>query len=109
MRGALVTLLLSSWALADVGPRPAACTVPASCQRCSVALSGDAGVDCVLSANDAGLLLSGCTDRAGSIEQQYFCPPGVTATRPTTPMGCQLMPGAALVAVAAVVALRRRR
>ena len=97
MKVAFLVLLVSSIALADVGPRPPRCNVPEGCVTCS----GEQ--ECVAQALDAWLIESECSDRSGSVEYGYFCPKGKTATR-----GCSSVDVLGLSALATLM-LRRRR
>lgn len=81
MRAALLVLsLFASSALADVGPRPPPCSVPTACVTC-VNNAGDADAGCAAGALDAGLVLSECSDRSGSVLSSYYCPKDQPAVR----------------------------
>lgn len=96
-------LLLSSIALADVGPRPPKCNVPQSCTTCGESLADEAmGADCRTAALDAGLILSECSDRVGSGVTRYYCPKGTTVSR-----GCSSVDVLGLSALGLLL-LRRR-
>lgn len=107
MRLRLLLTLLPGVALADVGPKPPPCNVPAGCTTC-LTLFGDpdGGVQCGLAARDAGLVLSDCADRVGASEKEYYCPPGMPARQ--RPCGCDAGAGAGAL-VAALVLSRRRQ
>jgi uncharacterized protein (TIGR03382 family) len=99
--------LVAAPALADVGPRPPSCTVPASCVSCTTSVSEpDAGADCRSGAADAGLSRSDCTDSAGAFVTEHFCPKGVTASRPGC--GCSAVDAPSLLALLALVSRRQR-
>ena len=99
--------LIAGPALADVGPKPPHCRVPSSCVSCPVHFGDpDAGQDCRASAVDAGLVDSACVDSVGAGATHYYCPPGVTATRPC---GCSASGGAGALGLLAGSRLARRR
>ena len=110
MKLAFASLLAATAAFADIPSRdPRGCRAPASCTPC-VDTPGDrdAGAQCALQALDAGLRASGCTEGGASVTRSYYCPPGVQVTS-TGGGGCSAAPaGAALLALAAWVAARRR-
>ncbi len=111
MRFALaLCFVLASTAFADV-PTPcpkARCSVPSGCLVCwAQSWKPDSGTDCRAAAADAGLVLSECTDRAGSGTNEYYCPPGHPAV---SGCGCAAIDGFALAAALTLVPwLRRRR
>jgi uncharacterized protein (TIGR03382 family) len=96
-RLAFTLLFVSSLALADVGPPPPRCSVPNGCRSCA-----QSAPDCRASALDAGLIESDCSD-GHSVPTNYFCPPGVVATR-----GCSSVDVLGLSALAALLFRRRR-
>lgn len=108
MRALVVVALLGAGsALADVGPRPPKCVVPAECVTCGRSLAdADSGVDCRVAALDAGLSLSSCTDQSGVGLSEYYCPKGKQAVRGC---GCAGVDGGLLVGAAAVLTAWRRR
>lgn len=105
---AVLCALFAVPALADVGPKPPACTVPATCVSCETTVSEpDAGSDCRAGAADAGMTKSDCSDSSGAYVTEYYCPSGVTATRPSC--GCSAVDAPfALGLLGLVSALRRR-
>jgi len=60
---------------------------------------------CVVSALERGLVKQYCSDKLGAFSALYYCPSGVTATRP----GCSAAPGLVGVALLALTVLARRR
>ncbi|MBX7098266.1 MAG: hypothetical protein K1X89_11180 [Myxococcaceae bacterium] len=105
MRSSLLLALLPAVALADVGPRPSRCDVPATCATCAMHLGAvDAGSDCAAAAEGKGLIKVECQDRSGAVLATYYCPPGTEVGRKT----CSVGGGGALALFAAVV-LRRLR
>jgi len=110
MRSLAITLflLLASSAVADVGPRPPACTVPAACVTCTTGLdtSPDGGDGCAAGALDAGLRLADCTDHYGLTLKSYYCPASTPAYRSC---GCGAAEGLAAVALLGLFPLLRRR
>ncbi|MBX7098267.1 MAG: hypothetical protein K1X89_11185 [Myxococcaceae bacterium] len=108
MRVSLLLALLPGVALADVGPKPPPCNVPAACTTCWTLFGDpDAGVQCGLAARDAGLVLSDCADRVGASEKTYYCPPGMPATQ--RPCGCDAGAGATALGAVLVLLWRRAR
>ena len=104
----LASLLLAPLAVADVGPAPPKCTVPAGCTTCVVNLgTPDSGTDCIAGAADAGLVDSACFDRSGASVSHYYCPPATPATRPGC--GCTAIDPLALGAFFVLAPLLRRR
>lgn len=104
MRLALIALLLSTAAHADIGPRPPKCKVPPRCVTCTDIRAEGIG-ECRGQAADAGLVESSCTDRQGSSTHHYFCPPDDKATRPS----CASVGELGLGVLGALTLLLRRR
>jgi hypothetical protein len=102
----LLFTLVSLSALADVGPRPAACNVAGKgCTTCDLNAGEPPGV-CEASAQDAGLVLSDCTDRSGALLHTYYCPKGTSVARSScAAVPPEVVPFAGLL----LLALRRRR
>ncbi len=111
-RVGVVVWLLASAAFADVAPPLPKCVVPSECVTCGRSLGeADAGTDCRAKAQDAGLVLSNCTDRSGAFVSEYFCPSGKQAVRGC---GCAGVEGGVLFGLMGVGASwcrghRRRR
>lgn len=99
----LVSCLLATAALADVGPRPPPCSVPGECVTCT-RNGSETSTPCGDAAVDAGLVRSACTDRQGAVFSEYYCP----ADKPATRL-CGCSSTEALGAVALLALLRRRR
>jgi len=104
--GVTVTFAAGAWA--DVGPQPAKCNAPTTCQSCVTNLSEpDSGMPCIEGAVDAGLAKVECADRVGSSLTEYYCPPGTTVSR--TGCGCTAVDvPSALVLLGLLGGLRRR-
>jgi hypothetical protein len=98
--------LVAMLALADVGPRPAPCNSEGKgCTACE-SNTPDSDGGCDAAALDAGLKLSDCSDRSGSVLTSYYCPPGVTLTHPGCG-GCSSAPLGALLLGALTFRARR--
>lgn len=103
MRLVFLAAILSTAALADVGPRPPPCSVPSGCVTC-VRNGGETATPCGDEAIDAGLVRSDCSDRSGAVFTEYYCPPSTPATR-----FCGCSSTEVLGAIALLALLRRRR
>jgi hypothetical protein len=108
MRSLLGVLLVAGAAWADVGPQPAKCNPPATCQSCVTNLGEpDSGMPCIEGAVDAGLARVECTDRVGSNLTEYYCPPGTTVSR--TGCGCNAVDAPFALGVLGLFGALRRR
>ena len=109
-----LVFLLPALALADVGPRPAACVPPAGCTTCTRTIGGsdlpdggDSQIACRASAADAGLTVSDCTDQSGTVTREYYCPPGTKVPRACGCSSTSALSG--LAALSLLTLVRRRR